>query len=110
MRLRILIVEDRLEESVLSKIRLETLFPGVSVLQARNIISAQELILTSSLHVVILDHDLNAGTGVDLVPLIRKWNKDCIIAAASNSLLNNEKLIKAGADIIVATNNSQIFE
>jgi DNA-binding response OmpR family regulator len=96
--MKILIVED--EKELLESMAVYLEKENYLCEKAENFNAAQDKIVSFQYSVIILDINLPGGSGLDLIPLIKKENQDAgiLIVSARNSL--NDKLsgLDTGAD------------
>ncbi len=101
--INILIVEDELAKACLIKTGIIETFgnESVSILIKDKVSDAEEILLAKKNHfqLVALDGDLNDRHGDELIPVIRKTQQDCIIAACSDRPEMNLWMMEKGADI-----------
>lgn len=101
---KILIIEDTPENVALIKMGLMQTFEGESlILRVSDKIQKAKGILEQEqdhFDLIILDYNLPDGCGKDLIPLIRKTQQSCVIAASSNIKEYNLEMKKVGVNII----------
>lgn len=97
----ILVCEDVLEQQINILKRLAQVIPAdgsVEVSLVPGTIEAANLINTSKIDLIIADHDMFCGNSTDLLTWMQKENKKIPMITASGIPLNNENMMKLGAN------------
>lgn len=105
MKKRILILDDNAVDCMLIRTYLHRKKLEIEIHIAETFSIAEEKIMNESWHVIILDGELEEEIvryGFDLIPLIRKHQKDCKIIMVSSEKKHLQTGKKMGADVIIS--------